>query len=379
MSAHGSAHAALILIGLTIALILAIAWREFGRPRHAATWSIGFGLIGLIGLIAWLDDGATGRSGGVAMLSIAGVASVVNTIGFRQRSGLPPRVGLLLAAAAIHASFVLLLTYADVPPAIRLAPLHLLDTIMFGVAAATLIGRRQGERAAERAAEAVLLALALLSLGLFVAGLAATVRAESSDLVRFESLSILLLPAAIDGIGLFTIFLLAADLADQTRRLAGKDMLTGLLNRRGFEQAARAIIARARKNRTSITLALIDIDRFKSVNDRFGHPAGDLVIQRFGHCLKDHAARRDPVARMGGEEFAILMTDVDATTAMQAIEVLRQCVVELDVGLPLEISASFGVTELRDGDAGLATLLARADRALYRSKAEGRNRATLAD
>lgn len=378
MSPHGAAHAALILIGVTIALILAIAWKDFGRPRHAATWSIGFALIATIGLIAWLDDGAAGRSGGVAMLAIAGCASVVNTIGFRQRSGVPPRVAILLAVAAGHALLVLPLTYADVPVAVRTAPLHLLDMVMFGMAAATLTGRRRGERVAERAAEVVLLALALLSLILFVAGLGAIGRSASANLAWFESLSVLLLPAAIDGIGLFTIFLLAADLADQTRRLAGKDMLTGLLNRRGFEQAAHAIIARARKNRAPIALALIDIDRFKSVNDRFGHPAGDHVIQRFGRCLKEHGTRRDPVARMGGEEFAILMSDVDAAAAMQVIEALRQRVAELDIGLPLEISASFGVTELRDGDDGLAALLARADRALYRSKADGRNRATLA-
>lgn len=164
------------------------------------------------------------------------------------------------------------------------------------------------------------------------------------------------------------------------RRLASTDRLTGLLNRRGLDEALRAIIGSARRNGRSIVLVVTDIDHFKAVNDAHGHAVGDEAIRAFGDCLTANVARRDLVARIGGEEFAVVMTDVDAQTALCATEVLRECVEELRVGPGRErsITASFGLVPLRL-DITLTELLARADAALYQSKARGRNRATLVE
>jgi diguanylate cyclase (GGDEF)-like protein len=157
-------------------------------------------------------------------------------------------------------------------------------------------------------------------------------------------------------------------------------MLTGLHNRRGFEEAARAIFGSARRHGRSLAVAVLDIDRFKQVNDRYGHPAGDAVLRAFARCLRDNVARRDLVARTGGEEFAVIMADVDAEAALCAADALREKIGVLIVdggGTPISITASVGLAAYSPGE-DLATVLARADRALYQSKSLGRNRATLA-
>ena len=315
----------------------------------------------------------------LALLFLEGYVAAAIGIGFRLRSGRVRHVRLILIVATIQAVLTCLLTYAgigrDYPPLL----LVLFDAAMFALATASLTGRRRTERGAERLAAAGLGGLTLLNLVITTATLAAMLGAPIG-LHGIDRGWTILLPVIVAGIGLFTIFLLAADLADRTRRLAGIDMQTGLLNRRGLEEAIGAILASMRRNRRSMALALIDIDRFKTVNDRFGHAAGDHLIEAFGRCLRDSVARRDLVARIGGEEFAIVMTDVDVDTAMCAIEVLRERVTQIEPGFgePFDITASFGLTDLRADDDAFTALVARADEALYRSKADGRNRATLA-
>ncbi|WP_404709875.1 GGDEF domain-containing protein [Sphingomonas sp. MMS24-J13] len=233
---------------------------------------------------------------------------------------------------------------------------------------------------AARAAQIGLLILSLVNLA-FLSGMIALIFDRPLfDLTRLGMLTILLMPGIVTGIGLFTIILLAADLADQARRLAATDMLTGLLNRRGFEEAARALIASARRHGRSVAVVVINVDRFKQVNDRFGHPAGDRVLCQLCGTIAEGIGRRDIFARIGGEEFALVMADVDLEAAECAAEVLRAAVAEMvvDLATPLQVTASFGVAELRDSDGELADVVRRADEALYRAKETGRDRVVVA-
>jgi diguanylate cyclase (GGDEF)-like protein len=190
----------------------------------------------------------------------------------------------------------------------------------------------------------------------------------------------LVMPAALVGIGLFAIILLTADLADRARRLAATDMLTGLLNRRGFEERGGALFDSARAQGRAMVLALMDLDRFKLVNDRFGHPAGDRLLRQVARALMPETGRRAIVARMGGEEFAMMLADTDPVQACRVVEELRLRIAGLTPDLPdaHRVTASFGLAALREEDSDLHALLGRADAALYRSKAEGRDRLTLA-
>lgn len=363
----------LLAISIMMVLILAVAWFDFDRPRHALTWAIGFALLAAL----WAIElgvhfgGLPERPSRIAVAAFGAMASAVNTIGFRQRANRPPCFALFLPSALLPAIAALALN-GRAPGIVVLAPLDLFDAVMLAIAATTLVGRRKSERAAQHTAYAGLVTLALLSLGLFVSRAFAIARE-----LAWTGMAILpLLPAAITGIGLFTIFLLAADLADQTRRLAATDMLSGLLNRRGFDGAVEALLESARTNARRVALVLIDIDRFKSVNDSFGHQAGDRVIARFARLLAEQTGRRDLLARFGGEEFALLMVDADIAAAAGAAERLRAAIAAADFDLPdaRRITASFGLAEMTPGAMELGDLLARADAALYQAKAAGRDR-----
>lgn len=161
--------------------------------------------------------------------------------------------------------------------------------------------------------------------------------------------------------------------------LALTDELTKLYNRRYFNSHLDSLLQQAEDQNKSISLLMIDIDHFKSINDRYGHPAGDDVLRWFARILSGNVKGRDTVARYGGEEFAVILP---ATPLENASKVAAHIKAQLEQqvwqkpGAPntlLRVTASFGVAELGDGE-GTSGLVARADAKLYEAKAGGRNR-----
>jgi diguanylate cyclase (GGDEF)-like protein len=152
------------------------------------------------------------------------------------------------------------------------------------------------------------------------------------------------------------------------------DPLTGLPNRRALEEAFDRCVdpAQHRLGRVTMAVAILDLDHFKSINDRLGHDGGDVVLRRIAQCLD--ASRPDFVvpARLGGEEFVLLMPDHDLEAARQVCECIRRVVSDLTLPDLPSLSVSIGVTTLAAGDT-LTTALRRADQALYEAKAAGRN------
>jgi diguanylate cyclase (GGDEF)-like protein/PAS domain S-box-containing protein len=174
------------------------------------------------------------------------------------------------------------------------------------------------------------------------------------------------------------------DLTEQKRmeaellRLATTDFLTGLPNRRRFLEQLDLELARLRRGLApSAALLMLDLDHFKKVNDRYGHPAGDSVLQHFSALLRESLRRVDTAGRLGGEEFAVVLAGSSMESACLYAERLRDQVATTsfrsDHG-PLTVTVSIGVTILSDLDASVAVALARADLALYRAKSAGRNR-----
>jgi len=154
------------------------------------------------------------------------------------------------------------------------------------------------------------------------------------------------------------------------------DPLTGLLNRRGFEVIVRKGYENLKDDPKKPTVVMGDIDFFKRVNDTFGHEAGDKVLQEVAEHLRENVREDDVVARLGGEEFALILNDVPEGSAAQLTESLRARISELDVeweGTHIPITMSFGIA---DGDTAktVKDALAAADRALYAAKKGGRNR-----
>jgi len=169
--------------------------------------------------------------------------------------------------------------------------------------------------------------------------------------------------------------------ADLLRSLAFIDGLTGVANRRRFDESLQAEWRHCRRGTGPLTLIMIDIDHFKRYNDRYGHQAGDACLQRVAAVIKGSLGRsHDLVARYGGEEFVCLLPDCSPAGAARKAEALRQAVAAL--GIPHETSSvaatvtvSLGVaTCIPDANASADQLLAAADAALYAAKTGGRNR-----
>jgi diguanylate cyclase (GGDEF)-like protein len=163
---------------------------------------------------------------------------------------------------------------------------------------------------------------------------------------------------------------------DQAELQARIDPLTGLHNRRALLERAQLEMQRAHRYDSPLCLILMDLDFFKKINDVHGHAAGDRVLIEVAYVLRQSIRDVDFVARLGGEEFVVLMPDTDIEAARQAAERMRQTIavmqVEHETGASL-CTASFGISGFQGGEADIGALMAEADRALYAAKAAGRD------
>jgi diguanylate cyclase (GGDEF)-like protein/PAS domain S-box-containing protein len=161
------------------------------------------------------------------------------------------------------------------------------------------------------------------------------------------------------------------------RHLADHDQLTGLVNRRRFDEELKRELARAGRYGTRGALLNFDIDNFKAINDAAGHAAGDAVLQEVASVLRSRFRATDVVARLGGDEFCVLLTDVSEDEARAAAENLLLAIRAAPAafgGKPLRITASIGVTSFESDDSTASELFVNADLAMYAAKAEGRDR-----
>lgn len=369
----------LTLLSGLLSTILLIVWATMGRARHALTWAVAFG----VATIQWVANIADYFIGGsiALFLGVNGLAVFVAgliALGFRQRAGRGDHWrGLLLgglATIAVVCAATLLSPHVGIT---RSMPL-LYRAIVLAMAAAVVVPPGQRANAAERSVVAMLWVFVLFNILVAAVALALDGTDNLADLDRWMLL--LGLPTAFTGTGLFAVLLLASDLSGKMRRLASRDPLTGVLNRRGFEEQAILLIANAVRHRQPLSLALADLDRFKAVNDRHGHAAGDMLLSRFAQQIDGAVRQGDVFARLGGEEFVLLLVNTTGEAAVAVIDRLRLEVATqtLPTTPPIVVTTSFGIAELRPGETSLDTLVARADRALYISKSNGRDRVTLA-
>jgi len=159
---------------------------------------------------------------------------------------------------------------------------------------------------------------------------------------------------------------------------ATSDALTGLSNRRHFEAALADQVASSLRFHEPLALLFTDLDHFKTINDRFGHQCGDLVLVEMARLLKASLRKPDLVARWGGDEFIVMLPHTDGREALQLAEQIRVAVAVHVFPVVPAVSASFGVAELRAGES-LEQWFARIDTVLYAAKAAGRNSVKLSD
>ena len=168
------------------------------------------------------------------------------------------------------------------------------------------------------------------------------------------------------------------DMIDRLTEMATKDALTGIHNRRFFFEAGEAFFANVKRDNITLTTAVVDVDLFKKINDTHGHAAGDVVLKRIAAVLRGQCRKTDLVARLGGEEFAILAVNMAEDSVIPFFERCRKAI-EAEVieceGERLGVTASFGVSRGCYHD--LDSMLQIADRMLYKAKENGRNRVEL--
>ena len=213
-----------------------------------------------------------------------------------------------------------------------------------------------------------------IAVGAYAAALAVSDGTDRLDALRITMTvgTVLVVALVMGGI--------AGQLRAVLKRLeaaARTDPLTGLLNRRALEEAFEMELSRAGRAGFGVGLVMLDLDGFKAFNDRYGHPAGDAALQRLSRVLGDATRAIDHVARVGGEEFAVLAPESTTAGTLALAERLRRSVeVEFSrVGL----TASCGIASYPHNGADRGALVSAADRALYEAKARGRNRAVASE
>lgn len=168
-----------------------------------------------------------------------------------------------------------------------------------------------------------------------------------------------------------------ARLHAEVQKLAITDALTGLYNRRGLFELGQREVERARRYKRPLVAIMLDIDHFKYINDYYGHPVGDLVLQTVAKRCSDNLRRIDILGRLGGDEFTILLPETDMYTASHVANRVRQTISDKPFTTgdgTINVSASLGVARATSATPDLEVLIGRADAALYVAKREGRNR-----
>lgn len=196
---------------------------------------------------------------------------------------------------------------------------------------------------------------------------------------------------ALDGVWIWNtvvslfVFMLFAFLISAMKRAleresmyARTDTLTGLPNRKAFNELAQKEFFRCKRNQVPITLAYIDCDDFKLVNDRYGHAAGDQLLQNIGVTIQQQLRVTDIVARIGGDELVVLLPETGSTTALIVIERLQQSLMQAVMRAGLPITFSIGVAVFKDLPDTIDDMLQRADGLMYDVKYSGKNQINLA-
>jgi diguanylate cyclase (GGDEF)-like protein len=162
----------------------------------------------------------------------------------------------------------------------------------------------------------------------------------------------------------------------ELRQMASRDSLTGVLSRRAFKEEAQRMVALALRHHQALSCIAIDLDHFKSINDTYGHAAGDIVLARVAKACASEIRETDLLGRLGGEEFAVIMPQTGSESALEIAERLRVAIEgllpEFGAGA-VAITASFGIAALDPTTRDLDTLLQHADAAMYEAKRAGRN------
>ena len=373
----------ILLVNLTV---LGVATGGFlaswfhDRTRQSALWTAVALLLlvasGMASLLVLVSEHPSVRLL-IHGLTFAGLLAL--TIGLRLHYGRPPgflAVALILASGMTTITFAVSLPRGDAAYLVLLNLPALATTVLMVVAI---------WRARERDALDALLAAGAVLTGLQFAyrgvmpmigfALSPTV---AGYFISAHGLHILTVQCVVTILAVAALALVhVRDTVRGLERVTERDPMTGLLNRRGLDAAVEGVTSRKARSFRPVSVVVTDIDRFKAVNDTHGHEVGDRVIRALASLLGGTARSGDLVARMGGEEFVVVMSDASPDLARLFAEGVRIALSEMPQATGGRVTASFGVAEVLPGMT-VPEAIAAADMALYEAKRAGRNRVRVA-
>lgn len=365
-----------------LCITMTLAWLHFGRARHVSSWALAYGL----GALQWVMNAlgvliAPGNPIPIILASMPVLASsALVPIGARQRAGLTVGLRWFVLAGLVFAIAITLVYTALPNRALQGGLSNMFAALMMPIAAHAVWPKGRRPNAPEAA---FIVMLAVFTLFQVVLSGSALFMGPEGDRIAIERYRMILgigLPPVYIGTGIAATFLIAGDLSENLQQLVTRDGLTGALNRRGIEQAATVAMANARRRGRPFTVVIGDIDRFKRINDRFGHAAGDRALVSFADNVHAAVREEDIFGRLGGDEFCLLLSDIAPADAGDVVERIRSEVegIRIDDRPDLAFTASFGVAGFEGDDLSFGQILQRADRALYDAKNAGRNRTVIA-
>lgn len=367
---------------LMLAAVFLIAWFNFGRRHHALLWSLAFFIAAIQWLINLTIASVLPFPVYWLIVSLTSIGSLSLALaGHRLRAGLSAHWGWLLAGAIAVEGSIAWFTLAQSHVGLRTAIGPFYGALTLGLCVPAILRQRGQALPSEWGAAIVTGIFAICEGAAAVAILTGGAEGSEGSLAIYRAINFLSMPAAYTGMGMFTLLVLAADISQEMKLLALKDSLTGVLNVRGFEEAANRAMSGARRRGTALSAIVCDIDHFKAINDHHGHAVGDQALRRFAQHLLLGARPQDVVGRVGGEEFVVLLPNTPLAAAVDIAERLRASLASWSVDVqpePFQVQASFGVADLATPEDKLEALLQRADAALYASKHGGRNRVSVA-
>lgn len=303
-------------------------------------------------------------------------AAAAVLLGYRRFFARPAHAPWLVGAVLLLVAAIVLFHYRIDSYALRTLAVSLFQGAIGAAIAYTVLGTRTERRSRYPYWFAGAMGITVAIGHAVRAGVHLAQSGEMTSLLQPSALGHLFIAAGAMALPVYTlgaVMLVHDRMLGQAEHAANRDFLTGAWSRRALFEVAEAEIDRSARARRDLALVVLDVDHFKSINDRLGHAAGDAVLVDVVHCAQRAIRTGDYLGRIGGEEFAILLPETGFDAAQRIAERLRASLQQHSANSAVPYTVSVGIARYRRGES-LQTLMRRADAALYQAKAGGRNR-----